>query len=217
VRASSARSALAGRTPEQDQAVAEGSCPHGMGRLTILENGDVVRSWQDLNMTEIPARLSIITLGAREMDVLRSFYRTLGWPELPNGDSSWTGFLLGGVLLALFPISDLTAEAAPDSTAPTGWSGVTLACTVGTRDEVDSAFDAAVGGRRYRPVVGRPFRVCSRPRGQPVGDHLVTAGYIRRTRCPAVLGLSRRPCCEFLPLFGDIFNHGLMQTTWESS
>jgi catechol 2,3-dioxygenase-like lactoylglutathione lyase family enzyme len=115
-----------------------------MGRLTILENGDVVRSWQDLNMTEIPARLSIITLGAREMDVLRSFYRTLGWPELPNGDSSWTGFLLGGVLLALFPISDLTAEAAPDSTTPTGWSGVTLACTVGTRDEVDSAFAAAV-------------------------------------------------------------------------
>ena len=27
-------------------------------------------------MTEIPARLSIVTLGAREMDVLRSFYRT---------------------------------------------------------------------------------------------------------------------------------------------
>jgi uncharacterized protein len=94
-------------------------------------------------MTEIPARLSIVTLGAREMDVLRSFYRSLGWSELPNGDNSWTGFLLGGVLLALFPLSDLTAEAAPDSTAATGWSGVRLACTVGTRDEVDSAFDGA--------------------------------------------------------------------------
>jgi uncharacterized protein len=95
-------------------------------------------------MTEIPARLSIVTLGVRDMDVLRSFYRTLGWSELPNGDNSWTGFLLGGVLLALFPLSDLTAEAAPDAAAPTGWSGVTLACTVATRDEVDSAFDAAV-------------------------------------------------------------------------
>jgi hypothetical protein len=42
------------------------------------------------------------------MDVFRSFYRTLGWPELANGDNSWTGFLLGGVLLALFPLSDLT-------------------------------------------------------------------------------------------------------------
>ena len=95
-------------------------------------------------MTEIPARLSIVTLGVREMDVLRSFYRKLGWAELPNGDNSWTGFHLGGVLLALFPMSDLTAEAAPDAIAPTGWSGITLACTVATRNDVDSAFDAAV-------------------------------------------------------------------------
>ena len=62
-------------------------------------------------MTEVPARLSIVTLGVRNMGVLRSFYRELGWPELPIGDASWTGFLLGGVLLALFPLPDLTAEA----------------------------------------------------------------------------------------------------------
>jgi uncharacterized protein len=95
-------------------------------------------------MTEISPRLSIVTLGARDMSVLRSFYRALGWPELSIGDDSWTGFLLGGVLLALFPLSDLTDEAAPGSPAPAGWSGVTLACTVGTRDEVDTTFDAAV-------------------------------------------------------------------------
>ena len=55
-------------------------------------------------MTEIPARLSVVTLGARDMGVLRSFYRALGWPELPSGDETWTGFLLGGVLLALLPL-----------------------------------------------------------------------------------------------------------------
>jgi len=65
-------------------------------------------------------------------------------PELPNDDETWTGFLLGGVLLALFPLRDLTAEAAPGSGIPTGWSGVTLACTVDTRDAVDRAFAAAV-------------------------------------------------------------------------
>jgi uncharacterized protein len=95
-------------------------------------------------MTQIPARLSIVTLGARDMRVLRSFYRALGWRELTSGDDSWTGFMLGGVLLALFPARDLAAEAAPGSAAPTGWSGVTLACTVERRDEVDAAFDAAV-------------------------------------------------------------------------
>jgi catechol 2,3-dioxygenase-like lactoylglutathione lyase family enzyme len=110
-------------------------------------------------MTVIPARLSIVTLGARDMDLLRSFYRRLGWPELPIGDNSWTGFLLGGVLLALFPISDLTAEAAPDNPAPSGWSGVTLACTVDTRDEVDSAFDAAVtfGATPVAAATDRPW------------------------------------------------------------
>jgi uncharacterized protein len=95
-------------------------------------------------MTEVPARLSIVTLGARKMGVLRSFYLALGWRELPSSDDAWTGFLLGGVLLALFPLPDLAAEAAPGSPGPTGWSGVTLACTVSTREEVDAAYAAAV-------------------------------------------------------------------------
>jgi uncharacterized protein len=42
-------------------------------------------------MTEVPDRLSIVTLGVRNMGVLRSFYRALGWRELPIGDDSWTG------------------------------------------------------------------------------------------------------------------------------
>lgn len=95
-------------------------------------------------MTEVPARLSIVTLGVRDMGVLRSFYRSLGWQELSIGDDTWTGFLLGGVVLALFPLPDLTAEAAPGGEDPAGWAGVTLACTVGTRDEVETAFDTAV-------------------------------------------------------------------------
>jgi hypothetical protein len=37
-------------------------------------------------MTEVPARLSIVTLGVRNMGVLRSFYGSLGWRELPIGD-----------------------------------------------------------------------------------------------------------------------------------
>jgi hypothetical protein len=55
----------------------------------------------------------VVTLRALDVGVLRSFYRALGWPELPSGDETWTRHLLGGVLLALFPLRDLTAEAAP--------------------------------------------------------------------------------------------------------
>ena len=93
----------------------------------------------------VPSRLSVVTLGARDMGVLRSFYRSLGWPEQPSSDDSWSAFLLGGVLLALFPLSDLAAEAAPGVPEPAGgWSGTTLACNVDSRAEVDTAFAAAV-------------------------------------------------------------------------
>ena len=118
-----------------------------------------------------------------------------GLGELPSGDDAWTGFLLGGVLLALFPLPDLTAEAAPGSHDPSEWSGITLACTVSTREEVDTAFAAAVAidssGRRHRPVLGRALRIHRRPRGQPLGDHLVNTGHLRPARRPAVLGLSQ--------------------------
>jgi catechol 2,3-dioxygenase-like lactoylglutathione lyase family enzyme len=110
-------------------------------------------------MTVLPARLSIVTLGARDMGTLRRFYRGLGWPELPDGDDTWTGFLLSGVLLALFPMGDLTAEAAPGGATPTGWAGVTLACAVDSRDEVDRAFSAAVaaGATPVAEVTDRPW------------------------------------------------------------
>jgi uncharacterized protein len=110
-------------------------------------------------MTQIPARLSIITLGARDMGLLRSFYRGLGWQELTSSDDTWSGYLLGGVLLALFPMRDLTAEAAPGSAEPTGWAGITLACTVGSRDEVDATFAAAVaaGATPVAEATDRPW------------------------------------------------------------
>jgi len=82
---------------------------------------------------------------ARDPGRLRSFYRALGWPELPASDDGWSAFLLGGVLLALYPLPELAAEAAPNVPDPAGgWSGVTLACNVDHRAEVDAAFVAAV-------------------------------------------------------------------------
>ncbi|MEU7751595.1 VOC family protein [Micromonospora sp. NPDC049171] len=96
-------------------------------------------------MSTVPSRLSVVTLGARDIGVLRSFYRSLGWPELPSSDDDWSAFLLGGVLFALFGLPELAAEAAPGVPAPAGgWSGVTLACNVDSREEVDGAFAAAV-------------------------------------------------------------------------
>jgi catechol 2,3-dioxygenase-like lactoylglutathione lyase family enzyme len=91
----------------------------------------------------LPPRLSAVTLGARDMRALRSFYLDLGWRELPGGSDAWSGFLLGGVLLTLYPLAALAAEAVAEP-PPEGWSGVTLTVNVDSAGTVDEAFASAV-------------------------------------------------------------------------
>jgi uncharacterized protein len=94
----------------------------------------------------VPQRLTVVTLGARNMPGLRAFYRALGWHENQGSDDTFTSFTLGGVRLALYPIALLAAEAAPDEAPvePGSWNGVTLAVNVASRDEVDDVFAAAI-------------------------------------------------------------------------
>jgi hypothetical protein len=73
----------------------------------------------------LPPRLSAVTIGARDMRVLRRFYQDLGWHELPGGSDEWSAFVLGGVVLALYPLSALAAEAEAEPSL-SGWSGVTM-------------------------------------------------------------------------------------------
>jgi uncharacterized protein len=95
-------------------------------------------------MTAIPARLTAVTLGARDLPRLRQFYGRLGWSEIPGSDDRWVGFLVGGVLLTLYPLPALAEEAAPGEPLPHGFSGVTLACNVDGAEQVDASFAAAV-------------------------------------------------------------------------
>ena len=89
----------------------------------------------------IPARLTFITLGARDIGKLSSFYKGVGWPTAFEAPDGFTAFQLGGVVLGLWPVEKLAAEAAPGAAPPGGgWTGVTLACNVDARDHVDSVF-----------------------------------------------------------------------------
>lgn len=105
-------------------------------------------------MSGLPARLTVVTLGARDMPALRGFYRALGWEETPSSGDHWSGFLLGGVLLSLYPEQELSAEAADGAATPRGWRGVTLATNVDSPQQVDAAFDIAV--RAGAGVVAEP-------------------------------------------------------------
>lgn len=86
----------------------------------------------------------MVTLGARDLPKLREFYSGLGWSALPGSDDNWTAFLLGGALLALYPLPELAAEAAPDLPPSTGFAGITLACNVDSAEQVDAALAAAL-------------------------------------------------------------------------
>lgn len=96
-------------------------------------------------MSTVPARLSVVTLGVRDLTTMRRFYSSLGWRLAPYSSEDYAAFLLGGVVLALYPLPLLAEEAAPGEPEPGGgWTGVTLACAVDRREQVDEVFAAWV-------------------------------------------------------------------------
>jgi len=108
----------------------------------------------------VPARLTAITLGCRDLPVQRRFYRALGFPEGAASTDDWAVFPLPGIYLCLWSLERLAAEAAPDAPEPRpGWNGVTLAINVGSPDEVDEVFTSAVaaGATAISEPTDRPY------------------------------------------------------------
>lgn len=94
----------------------------------------------------IPQKLTFVTLGAHDVPALRDFYRSWGWAEGEGGGDMFAQFLLANTRFALYRADLLAAEAAPDlqPRPPGTFSGVTLALNVGSAEEVDAVFAAAV-------------------------------------------------------------------------
>jgi uncharacterized protein len=92
----------------------------------------------------IPPRLSVVTLGARDVAALRAFYERLGWrSDTPPGD--FAAFPLGGAVFTLYDASTLAEEAGGQTAPPPGaFRGVTLAINVDEKDDVDMVIRRAV-------------------------------------------------------------------------
>lgn len=91
----------------------------------------------------IPARITVITLGARDLDKLREFYKGLGWNAAVELDD-FAAFETSGAVLALYPLDELVADAKTEEAAPkSGMRGFSLAINVERREQVDDAIDAA--------------------------------------------------------------------------
>lgn len=98
-------------------------------------------------------RLSLVTLGVRDLDRSRAFYERLGWVRGFRAAEGVAFFQAGGMVLALWSRASLAADAGlPDD--GTGFAGITLSHNVRERDQVDAVLSEAVaaGARLLRPA-----------------------------------------------------------------
>jgi uncharacterized protein len=100
-------------------------------------------------------RVSVITLGVRDLARAREFYvERLGWP-VQQEDDNWVCIILGGgdTAFTLYPWDELAEDARvpPDGD---GFRGVTFAYNVRSQDRVDEvlAEAEAAGGSIVKPA-----------------------------------------------------------------
>ncbi len=84
-------------------------------------------------------KLSLVTLGVRDLARSRRFYEALGW-TCSDATDTVAFYEVGGVVLGLYGWDDLAADAQLPSADGSGFRGVTLAHNEPSRDDVDRAY-----------------------------------------------------------------------------
>lgn len=80
-------------------------------------------------------RVSLVTLGVRDLGRAKAFYEALGWKTGAEPDDDVVFFQAGCMVLALWGRGELAADSGAEDTG--GWGGITLAHNVGSPAEVD--------------------------------------------------------------------------------
>jgi catechol 2,3-dioxygenase-like lactoylglutathione lyase family enzyme len=103
-------------------------------------------------MTDAPFRLSLLTLGVRDLAKAAAFYEALGMRRSSIGGDEVAFFDAGGVVLSLFDRGRLADEARVEDSPP-GFGGFSLAFNVGSEAAVDEAISRAVaaGAKLLKP------------------------------------------------------------------
>jgi uncharacterized protein len=86
-------------------------------------------------------RISLITLGVRDLARARRFYEELGWRTRAKPEDDVAFFQIGGMVLALWDRGRLADDSVVEDGG--GWGGVTLAHNVRSPAEVDSVIEQA--------------------------------------------------------------------------
>ena len=95
-------------------------------------------------------RLSLVTLGVRDLPRSRRFYEALGWRTRAAPEDDVVFFQTGGMIVALWGRAALAEDSAVEDAG--GWGGITLAHNVSSPGEVDEVIEEA---RAAGATIGR--------------------------------------------------------------
>jgi predicted lactoylglutathione lyase len=95
-------------------------------------------------------RISLITLGVRDIERARSFYEALGWKVSSQPDDETVFFQAGGLIVGLWDRAKLAEDSTVSDTG--GWGGITPAHNVASPEQVDEVLEEA---RAAGATIGR--------------------------------------------------------------
>ncbi len=92
-------------------------------------------------MSQVPARLSLVTLAVSNLKEMSAFYDRLGWPRSQRSNDYYVAYKTGGAILALWPKENFEKGGLTKDFK--SFNGVMLAINVERADQVDSAIETA--------------------------------------------------------------------------
>jgi predicted lactoylglutathione lyase len=98
----------------------------------------------------VEQRVTLITLGVRDLHRARTFYEALGWRTGAAPDDDVVFFQASCLVLALWDRARLAEDSAVEDSG--GWGGVMLAFNTGSEEEVDAVIAEA---RAAGATIGR--------------------------------------------------------------
>ncbi len=98
-------------------------------------------------------RISLITLGVRDLQKSTVFFERLGWHRSVKAAEGVAFFHCGGIVVSLFPLADLAKDAGV-AVERSGFGGFAVAYNTRNREDVDSvlAEAAAAGAEIVKPA-----------------------------------------------------------------
>jgi uncharacterized protein len=133
----------------------------------------------------VEQRLSLVTLGVRDLARARAFYEALGWTTRAAPADDVVFFQAGGMIVALWERARLAEDSGVSD--GDGWGGVTFAYNVNSPAEVDAVIEEARAAGADIPRAGaetfwggysgvfvdpegHPWEVAHNPRWTVTGD-----------------------------------------------